>query len=120
MYNGLRRCRGLYQGTDAHDRHVATEFHVGTAVDYLCRHERESAITTRGSQEQRAALAARLLSRVADPRNLYLALVHLARKGGQAPGPDGIRPRDLGPAAQWALARALRQIILSDKYRPGP
>jgi hypothetical protein len=61
-----------------------------------------------------------LLGRIADPRNLYLAYETLSRRGGQAPGPDGLRYRDLDKPEVFAWARAAGKAILEGSYRPGP
>jgi RNA-directed DNA polymerase len=119
MYSSLRRRGGSNRPADARDRLVPAESHVGTARDYLRRHERESAIAARGTRAERTAFAAGLLARVADPRNLKLALDHLASDGGNAAGPDGLRPADLSPASRWELARCLGKAIGSGTYRPG-
>jgi group II intron reverse transcriptase/maturase len=120
MYSSLRRRGGSNQLADARDRLVPAGSHVGTSRDYLCRHERESAIAARGTRAERTAFAAQLLKRVADPRNLKLALDHLASDGGDAAGPNGLRPADLSPASRRELARTLGKAISSGTYRPGP
>ena len=119
MYESLRRRGDEKRPADAHDRRGSAGPHEGTDRDFLRRHGRESAEAARGTRKERAAFAAGLLTRVADPRNLHLALEHLAREGGQAPGPDGLRPRDLGRAERWDLARALGAAIQTGTYRPG-
>src|SRR5262245_47361368 len=120
MYDSVRRRGGVERPADAHARRVPAESHRGTARDYLSRHGRESATAARGTRRQRDAFAAGLLRRATDPRSLFLALDHLARSGGAAPGPDGLRPDDLSPAERWDLARALPGAIRSGTYRPGP
>jgi retron-type reverse transcriptase len=96
---------------------VPADVHEGTAVDYLRRHGAEAAEAAEGNKQQRAKFLSRLLARTADSRNLYLAWTHLAEHGGQAPGVDGVRPRDLDRHEVWAWARAMRQAILMDTYR---
>jgi hypothetical protein len=95
-YNSLRRRGGSNEPADAHARQVPADLHEGTAVDFLRRHERESASAARGSKAEKAALVAVLFKRVADSRNLKVALDHVARGGGSA-GPDGIVPSDFAP-----------------------
>src|SRR4051794_34349116 len=107
MYNSLRRRGGSNRPADAHARQVSADAHCGSTAEYLRRHGRESADVARGTNRQRAAFAACLFRRTADHRNLYIALDHLATDGGEAPGPDGLRPRDVCPAERWELARTL-------------
>src|SRR5262245_54368475 len=100
-------------------RQAPAEAHHGPASEYLRRHEEESRRATRPGKKRRELLS-RLLDRVADPRNLYLAWQHLARFGGQAPGLDGLRPGGLTGQEAWAWARAAGRAIRTGQYRPGP
>jgi hypothetical protein len=88
-------------------------------VDFLRRHECESANAARGPKGEKAALVAALFKRAADPRNLKVALDHVAHGGG-ATGPDGIDPSELCPASRWTLARGLSGMIRSHADAPGP
>ena len=83
-------------------------------------HERESADAARGTKADRAKFASCLFQRATDSRNLYIALDHLGCKGGEAPGPDGLRPGDLSAAERWSLSRALETSRRSGSYQPGP
>jgi hypothetical protein len=118
-YNSLRRRGGSNQPADAHARRVPADLHEGSAVDFLRRHERESAGAARGPKAEKAALVAVLFKRASDSRNLKVALDHVAHGGGAA-GPDGICPSELCPAARWTLARGLSRLIRSHAYAPGP
>ena len=120
MYNSLCRRGGDNRPADAHARQVSADSHCGTTADFLRRHERESAEAARGTKADRANFASYLFQRATDSRNLYLALEHLARNGGEAPGPDGLRPGDLNAAERWSLARALEKSLRSETYQPGP
>jgi hypothetical protein len=60
-----------------------------------------------------------LLSRIADPRTLRDAWDHLARQGGQAPGPNGLRYTDLSTAEAWELCRCLARALRDGTYHPG-
>ncbi|WP_435010192.1 reverse transcriptase domain-containing protein [Tundrisphaera lichenicola] len=117
MYDSLRR-RSI-DGRSAGHEHWPVEFHEGTPGDFLARHEDEARTVALGDRRGRAEFANRLLPRISDERNLKLALDHLAAEGGDAPGPDGMRPRDLGPAERWSMARALRGAFRAGTYRPG-
>lgn len=52
------------------------------------------------------------------PESLLRTLRYLARKGGQAPGPDGLRYRDLSRRDEPRLARVLSTSVLTGMYRP--
>ena len=99
---------------------VRAEFHEGTCEDFLRRHEIEAVSAAQGTNRQRQRFAGCLLQRAADSRNSRVAIEHLATKGGPAPGPNGLRLRDLDDQERWDLARALSRAIRSGQYRPGP
>ena len=65
------------------------------------------------------ACAPHLAKLIADPRVLRVAWDHLARWGGQAPGPDNLRYPDLNSAEAWDLCRALGRAIRAGDYRRG-
>src|SRR5438270_120777 len=58
--------------------------------------KRQSRVPREGKKAVRefANRRSQLLMLYSEQRSLFLAREHLRRKGGQAPGPDGIRPRD--------------------------
>jgi RNA-directed DNA polymerase len=61
-----------------------------------------------------------LVGLYSDQRNLWLAREHLRRKGGQAPGPDGIRLRD-GDKREWfRWFREIKPALQDGTYEPGP
>ena len=51
---------------------------------------------------------------------MRIAFDHLAKKGGQAPGPNGRRYKDLASAEVWDLCRCLAKSVREGTYRPGP
>jgi hypothetical protein len=55
-----------------------------------------------------------MLNRIADERNLKIAWDHLARYGGQAPGPNGHRFGDYANHEVWSLLRCIAAAILDD------
>lgn len=59
-----------------------------------------------------------LLSLWCEPRNLFLAREHLRRKGGQAPGPDGIRPRDNDKSYWYECFRGIKPLLENGTYEP--
>jgi retron-type reverse transcriptase len=120
MYDSPRRWGGSNWPAETRARRVPAESHEGSYRDFLRRHGDESADAARGSKQQKTQLFARLLPRMADPRNLRCAIDYLASRGGPAPGPNGRRLGDLDDAEKWDLARALGRTIRSGTYRPGP
>ena len=120
MYTRPDRRRATQGFAGARVREVPAEFHEGTCEDFLRRHEIEAVSAAQGTNRQRQRFAGCLLQRAADSRNLRLAIEHLATKGGPAPGPNGLRLRDLDDQERWDLARALSRAIRSGQYRPGP
>ena len=119
-YDSPRRRGGSIWPADAHTRQVPADSHCGTTADFLRRYERESAIATCGTAEQRAQHVTRMLKLVADPRNLRLALDHINRYGGEGTGPDNLRPDDHGTTEWWDRLRTLGKMIRAGTYRPGP
>lgn len=59
------------------------------------------------------------LGPIYDPDNLIAVMRHMAANNGEAPGPDGIRLRDLGRSERAELARVVSHAVLSGRYRPG-
>ncbi|MFO0823776.1 MAG: reverse transcriptase domain-containing protein [Gemmataceae bacterium] len=66
------------------------------------------------------SLAPYLRDWITDTRTLRQARDHLARRGGQAPGPDGSRYHDLNDRETWQWMRSIRASLRSGKSRPGP
>ncbi len=52
--------------------------------------------------------------------NLLANLEALERERGTAPGPDGIRLKDIGRQDQCAMMRDLRRVVEQGVYHPGP
>lgn len=65
-------------------------------------------------------LAPHLRDWIADTRTLRQARDYLARRGGRAPGPDGVRYRDLNDRETWQWMRFCRAALRSGAYQPGP
>lgn len=61
-----------------------------------------------------------LVDWIADHRNLHNALTYLRRKGGEAPGPDGLSYDDLSSEDVWQMIRVLGRSLRTGEYRPGP
>ncbi|QDT66613.1 reverse transcriptase domain-containing protein [Calycomorphotria hydatis] len=56
---------------------------------------------------------------IADDRNLYLAMMHLRRYGGDSPGPDGLTQAEFPKrSARFKFCRELRDAIKSKVYEP--
>jgi ribonuclease HI len=115
---GRRRAQRRLAG--AHVRQIPAEAHEGNCEDFLRRHEQEARSAARGSARQRQEFAECLAQRAADSRNVRLAVEHVATRGGQAPGPNRHRLRDLDDRARWSLARALATSLETGQYEAGP
>jgi hypothetical protein len=61
-----------------------------------------------------------LLEQVADPERMLAAIRDLQARGDRAPGPDGIKPSDLGPRDAARLARDLAPLLKGGEYHPAP
>jgi hypothetical protein len=116
-YESLSRHPALPDPGDRRDRVLD---HVGDAAALLHRHRAQARLALRGGPAGARALAPRLLARIADPRTLRTAWDGLARDGGPAPGPNGLRPDDLCGHEAWELCRALGKAIRAGTYRVGP
>jgi ribonuclease HI len=102
----------------ARDRHVPADHHKGSYKEFLRRHDVEAQQAALGMQHDREILAAKLLPRASDSRNLMLAIEHCASRG-QAAGPNGLRLADLDRQARWGLAQALSPLVVAGEYIPG-
>ena len=100
-----------------HARQVPADRHDGAAGEFLRRHECEAKQAARSSRRELQEFANQLLTRAGDTRNVKLAIEHCASRG-QAAGPNGLKPSDLDSRSQWALARALGELISEGQYRP--
>jgi len=120
IYSSLRPRGGSNRPAALRARPVPADLHEGSYRDFLRRHESESATAARKSRKDRDEFALCLFRRAADPRNIRCAIDHVAREGGTAPGPNGLRPTDLDRSERWDLARALSRAILERSYVPGP
>ncbi len=65
-------------------------------------------------------LGPRLLSWIADLRNLRTAYDFLAKEGGEAPGPNGLSYADLSTSEAIAMLQQLSTLILNGEYQPSP
>lgn len=121
MYDSPRRGRGFDRATSgAHARQVPAGVHEGTRRDFLRRHEQEAAQAAAGGTQAKRKFVRRLHDKIADERNLMLAMDHLRANGPKAVGPNGLDLRRLSDAERWDLARTLSGTLTDDSYRPGP
>ena len=124
MYDRPRRRSGnRIVGVRA--RRIPTEAHEGSHRDFLRRHEREASEVARGTAQEKREFSRCLLRRIADPRNLFCAIEHVARDPDKAPGPNGVRADRLENFERWNLARTLSEVVRDrgqerSHYRPGP
>ncbi len=103
------------------DGRISADAHEGTPDDFLRRHGREARQAAQDSKKRRRDFASsRLLKRVADSRNMYIAIRSLRNNSQKtSPGPDGLRLEELTYAECWNLARTLASTIREGTYRPG-
>lgn len=92
-------------------RRVPAEAHEGTAAEFLRRHESE-AREAAGDRELTRAILGRLLRRIADPRNLKLAVDSIAGNGDRW-------LQGLDQDERWAFARVLGRAIRKGRCHPG-
>lgn len=71
-------------------------------------------------QQGAPSVAVPPFERIVDVDNLIRTWKQLAREGGEAPGPDGLRFCDLGPREVADLMRTLSRALTRQQYRPGP
>lgn len=115
MYDWFRRQRTDWSaglGAPA----VPVHAHMGSALDYLRRHELE-AYTARGKDRKR--LLSNLQDRICDDRNIIVAIQRIVHYGGKAAGPDMIRAQDLAASDWGAVARTVRE-VLRRGHKKGP
>ena len=109
--------RGRLPGDDAGPDAVGS--HRGTTPQFMARYLATAGRASRDGLGGVKALAPDLLGWIADARTLRLAWDHLARNGGHAPGPNGLRYPDLNCAEVWDLCRCLGGVIRGGTYGRG-
>lgn len=120
MSDSLRQRPGSNRNgvVGSHAREIAVEAHRGSPWDFLRRHENEckkvaqASLKNPKSRKAREDLAAKLLTRAADPRNIKCAIDTIAAKGKRAAGRDGKRLEHLSRFSIWELIRRLSQAML--------
>lgn len=117
---GFRRQFGRNQTAGAHRRQLPIGVHEGNARDFLRRHEQAATTAANGTHKQRREFAAQAFRYTVDPRNLYVAIEHLARDGDKAPGPNGLDLAQLDTHEQWNLCQELSKVLKREQYQPGP
>jgi hypothetical protein len=90
----------------------ANSFHLSLPPDEAAAHF----YRLRKAKKPTAALE---LKAIADVENLSTAFQMLAREGGRAAGPDGVRFEDIGRSELYQILREVNQTILAGTYRPG-
>ena len=95
--------------------------HRGDFQRVLPRHQWHVARVFReGSSWDFQVLSQSLLGRIGDERFLMIAARHLRRRGGKAPGDNGLCLADLDTSGLWSMCRTLAAAIASGTYKPGP
>ncbi len=94
--------------------------HRGDWHDYSVRLHPVAEEAIRTGAEGLEVYANNALKMIADERNLYSALNHMALKGGNAPGPDGMTISELSNESdRWTYCRSLRDALKDQSYKPG-
>ncbi|MCE9528380.1 MAG: hypothetical protein K8R36_20240, partial [Planctomycetales bacterium] len=97
----------------------AADRHDGSREDKLRCHELACELAGTLGADAISAVAVRIFQRLRNGDNFALAIEHIARKGGRAPGPDGITI-DQVVADKFTYARRLRDHLDSGEYEHGP
>ena len=95
-------------------------WHLGSQEDFIRRCQWELGSAGSGGPAEVKKIAPMLLGWIADTRNLRQAFDYLAKEGGRASGPNGLRYADLCGKEVWSLLRALSRQILEGCYEHGP
>ena len=106
-----------------HDGGTPVGVHEGRSTDYLRRHEQECSGCDLSSRHERYRQAQSCEERIAEPRILWAAVLHLIRNGDKAAGPNGQRLHRLIRKSQkfvWNEVRRLSSELETGTYRPGP
>ena len=119
MYGRLGRRRDVNQFAGARVR-LEADTALRRADAFLRRHERAVTEAVHRGRTGLQEIGPELLVRIADTSNLYAAWGYLKRRGGQAPGPNGLRYDDLENAEAYNLLRTISSAIHDDSYRHGP
>lgn len=94
--------------------------HRGDRYDFLEGHLRQAKRVVHQGRSALRKIAPSLFHRVSDERTLRIALDHLEKHGGHAPGPDGLRYEQFTYEESWMVCRGLRDDIRAGEYEPGP
>lgn len=98
-------------------KQIPADRHEGNEADFLRRHTAEArAARTAGTGDE---LVQKLIQRISDTRNLWLAWQYLRSNGGTAPGPNGLRYRDVPDHDARRILRGISKQIVTGLYRPG-
>jgi len=88
--------------------------------NFVGRYERLAAQAVQEGEHGLQEIGVALLEYIADTRNLRCAWDYLAGVGGETPGLNCLRYKDLDDAEVWDLLRALSIAIRAATYHPGP
>ncbi len=95
------------------------DYHDESARGWVTRFGRMTAQVAAGRLSA-AAVAPQLLPCIANAVVLRRAWRRCGRRGGAAPGPDGLRFADVTGRELWKLCRGVGADIRAGTYRPGP
>ena len=101
------------------DERLPVGAHEGPYRAFLSRHESEVARALSQGSEAMAEITPQLRQRIADPRNIRLAMGRVIQNGGVS-GPDGLNCSRLASHEQWELCRAIKSCLQQGSYQHGP
>ena len=92
--------------------------HRGRPEDFMHRYARDLEHAFKADDKELDALRAQLPEIITQPENLYVALMHLAKYGGDAPGPDGVRAGELARRDAWEMLHQYSEVLRDGTYAP--
>lgn len=116
-------CPPARENEPTDDDGIPPGIHEGDAPAFLRRHRRECSGSDLRNRHVRRIIARKVIRRIADTRNLWLAALHLCRGGTKAAGPNGQRLTHLlrqNPRRVRNELRTLSQQVTEGTYVPGP
>jgi hypothetical protein len=92
--------------------------HGGKRGEALDRYRAEAFRVAQESRKQRQQVVDGSMAFVSDERFLYEAACYISRQGGDAAGPDRIRPSSVSTQERWRICRSLKHQLQTRTYRP--
>ncbi|QDU30636.1 Group II intron-encoded protein LtrA [Anatilimnocola aggregata] len=110
----------MYEAGYTPGRPIPVGAHAGTLEDFAHRFQRDVRACHKQFEVPRAEKSVPLLEHWYDTRNLALALIHIQQRGGESPGPDGIRPEHYTINEWFDVFRQIQPLLINGEYDPSP